>query len=184
MHGPNWLKWTGHLKGQKDIVGIELGTFQGDSAQWFLDNIFTDPTAIYHCVDTFEGSVEHHIAGIDCRSNLDITREKLKDAIAEKRCFINIGYSADQLVDIRCLGFSADFVYVDAAHDALNVLRDAVLSFELLKVGGVMVFDDYLWHVMPRDVDCPKMAIDAFVSCYADQIEVLGKGSQLALRRK
>jgi hypothetical protein len=65
----------------------------------------------------------------------------------------------------------------------MNVLRDAVLSFEILKPGGIMVFDDYSWRVMPRDIDCPKIAIDAFVACYADHLEFLGKGSQYAIRK-
>ena len=177
VHGPNWLKWVGHLRGKSNIDGIELGTFQGDSAQWFLDNIFTDPTSKYLCVDPFTGSVEHSIAGIDCTKNEAITREKLK---IYPNATIYKGYSYEALWGQDNL---VDFVYVDAAHDAMNVLRDAVMSFQVLKPNGVMIFDDYSWRVMPRDIDCPRLAIDAFAACYADHIEFLGKGSQYAIRK-
>lgn len=177
VHGPNWLKWAGHLQGKANVRGLELGTFKGDSAQWFLDNIFTDPSSQYYCVDTFEGSIEHKVAEIDCTANEKITREKLA---GYSNVFINKAYSNDFLVNAA---IDFDFIYVDAAHDAMNVLRDAVLSFEILKPGGIMVFDDYSWRVMPRDIDCPKMAVDAFVACYADHIAFLGKGSQYAIRK-
>lgn len=177
VHGPNWLKWVGHLKGKSNIAGLELGTFQGDSAQWFLDNIFTDPTSKYICVDPFTGSIEHSIAGIDCTKNEAITREKLKQY---SNVVIHTEYSNQLLWGSN---LQLDFVYIDAAHDAMNVLRDAVLSFEILRPGGVIVFDDYSWRVMPRDIDCPRIAIDVFATCYADHIEFLGKGSQYAIRK-
>jgi hypothetical protein len=34
----------------------------------------------------------------------------------------------------------------DGSHRARDVLEDAVLSWPLLKVGGIMLFDDYLWQ--------------------------------------
>lgn len=177
-HGPNWLIWAGHLRSNPSARGLELGTFQGASAEWALQNLFVGPASHYTCVDTFEGSVEHHLNGIDCTSNEKIAREKLS-------VFNNVtiwkGYSNKFLATTQD---AYDFIYIDAAHDAMNVMRDAVLSFEVLKSGGVIVFDDYTWREMPRPIDCPKMAVDAFLSCYADHLEVLGKGYQVAIRKK
>ena len=184
VHGPNWLKWAGHLAGKDQVIGLELGTFKGDSAEWFLDNIFTSPHSVYHCVDMFQGSVEHKQAGIDCTSNETITREKL--ARFGDKVKIHVGYSAAVMTNELAISEYPflDFVYVDAAHDAMNVLRDAVLAFQLLKPNGVMVFDDYNWRVMPRPIDCPKMAVDAFISCYGDHLTVLGVTSQYAIQKK
>ena len=62
---------------------------------------------------------------------------------------------------------------------------DAVLGFELLKPGGVMIFDDYLWESMPRPIERPKIAVDAFLAAYADKLEVLQpRGWQIAIRKK
>lgn len=177
VHGPNWLKWTGHLKNKPGVIGLEVGTFKGDSAQWFLDNIFTNATSQYVCVDTFEGSIEHKIGGIDCSENEKITREKLSsyDNVTIHREYSNKFMGVTEMM--------FDFIYVDAAHDSMNVMRDAVLGFEILKPGGVMVFDDYTWNVMPRPIDCPRMGVDAFVSCYAEHLRVLGRGYQFAIQK-
>lgn len=185
-HGANWSNWLGHLKG-KPAVGLELGSFRGASAEWALENIFTHPDSTYTCVDTFEGSDEHKVNGIDCSDNEKLTTERLKKF--GERAWIFKQYSDrflrhafapdDAESDIRHF----DFVYVDAAHDSMNVLRDAVLAFDLIKDGGIMIFDDYNWKAMPREIDRPKMGVDAFVSCYADRIHVIAYGWQVAIRK-
>lgn len=178
-HGDNWRHWLGHLKDQPDVSGLELGTWMGESAEWMLTNIFTHEKSRYYCVDTFAGSEEHHLAGIDCTMLEQDTRQRL--APFGGRVSICKGLTHEVLRNLTNARF--DFIYVDAAHDALNVLRDAVLAFDLLKLGGVMIFDDYAWTVMPDAIDRPKIAVDAFVSCYARQVEVIGMGWQLALNK-
>lgn len=179
VHGPNWAKWLAPIRGKADIRGFEIGTFKGESAEWMLDNIFTHPTSKYHCVDPFLGSIEHHNAGIDCTVLESETKKRLKG-------YANVqfhkGFSNDVL---RTFDRNFDFAYVDGAHDAMNCLRDAVMSFELLVSGGVMVFDDYEWAVFPNAIDRPKMAVDAFIACYMKEIDVLQRtGWQICVRKK
>jgi predicted O-methyltransferase YrrM len=70
-----------------------------------------------------------------------------------------------------------DLIYVDGSHTAPDVLSDAVLAFQLLRVGGVMIFDDYLWTMeTQRYVDplnLPKTAIDAFTMIFMRKARVL-----------
>jgi hypothetical protein len=51
------------------------------------------------------------------------------------------------------------------------------LAFRLLKVGGMMVFDDYLWTFGFRfygsTLRTPKPAIDAFVNTYYDKLRLV-----------
>ncbi|MCR5880051.1 hypothetical protein [Phenylobacterium sp. J367] len=58
------------------------------------------------------------------------------------------------------------------------MLTDAVLAFKLLKVGGLLIFDDYLWkHEKNGQEDfynMPKPAIDAFVTLYQRKLTVFG----------
>ncbi len=177
-HGPNWSEWLGHLKGKPGVAGLELGTWLGESAEWALDNIFTGPMASYTGVDTFEGSEEHRLAGIDCAGNEAAARARLARFGDRARV---IRSRSDGFLKSEFSGF--DFVYVDAAHDAMNVLRDAVMAFDLLPPGGVMIFDDYEWRVMRDPVDRPQMAVDSFLACYARRTEVIGMGWQVALRK-
>jgi hypothetical protein len=57
------------------------------------------------------------------------------------------------------------------------VLCDAVLAFKLVRVGGVIAFDDYVWaEAMPYGKDplrCPKPAIDAFVNIHFRKVQIL-----------
>lgn len=189
-HGPSWLNLLGHLAGQRNIIGIELGTWRGESAEWMLDNIFTAQDARYLCVDTFKGSAEHALAGIDCSGLKKVAEDRLKrfrprvtviesttnEFLRNVGDYYFVGEEWRELV--------ADLVYVDAAHDAMNVLRDAVLAFDLLKIGGILLFDDYLWTVMPDEVDRPKLAIDGFLAAYARSLEIVSFGGwQVAVRR-
>ena len=120
----------------------------------------------------------HALAGIDCSLLEAETRAKLKKFSP----FVRI-HKSTSAAFLRSCTRQFDFIYVDAAHDAMNVLRDAVLAFDLLKPAGVMIFDDYEWTVMPNPLDCPKIGVDAFVSAYAKQVEVIGMGWQLAVRK-
>lgn len=182
-HGVWWYKWLGHLKTVEGAQGLELGSWQGESAEWFLDHILVRTDQRLTCVDTFEGSDEHKIAGIDCASHYDQTVERLSRFPGRVR--IHKKYSDAFLIDqYRATDKSQfDFVYVDAAHDAMNVLRDSVLAFDLLKVGGIMIWDDYEWKVMEQEIDCPKLAVDSFLGCYSRRVEVIGMGWQVAVRK-
>lgn len=82
---------------------------------------------------------------------------------------------------------SYDFIYIDGDHHAASVLEDAVLSFPLLKKGGIMIFDDYRWgeqlETTPERLNIPKPAIDAFLDIYADKIKVLLKDYQVIIEK-
>jgi hypothetical protein len=57
------------------------------------------------------------------------------------------------------------------------------LSFRLLKVGGIMIFDDYGWGNHRGTLLHPKPGIDAFLDVYADQLVVLRKEYQVAIKK-
>ena len=68
-----------------------------------------------------------------------------------------------------------DFIYIDGSHMASDVLSDAILSFELLKIDGIMGFDDYLWKLPNTDnlLTNPKIAIDTFTNIFSFRIQIL-----------
>jgi hypothetical protein len=78
---------------------------------------------------------------------------------------------------------SFDIIYVDADHRAKNVYLDAALSWGLLKTGGVLIFDDYLLNLQYPLEMRPKVAIDAFIAAFADELDVVHDSYQLVVKK-
>jgi hypothetical protein len=59
-----------------------------------------------------------------------------------------------------------------------------VLTFPKIKVGGIVLFDDYLWDD-PRynQSGTPKTAADAFIGCNKHKVEVIDRGYQLWIQK-
>jgi hypothetical protein len=76
-----------------------------------------------------------------------------------------------------------DAAYLDGSHIAADVLEDAVLTWRLLKPGGVLIFDDYRWDLYRDSVRSPGPGIDAFLAGFAGQYDVLHKDYQVILRK-
>ena len=51
---PLWNAHVGAFRGKPDVHFLEVGTFEGRTALWFLDNILTHPSSSMTCVDFFE----------------------------------------------------------------------------------------------------------------------------------
>ena len=39
-----------------------------------------------------------------------------------------------------------DYIYIDGLHEGTHVLIDAIQSFKLLKLNGIIIFDDFMQH--------------------------------------
>ena len=80
---------------------------------------------------------------------------------------------AQLLSDLREPAFQ--IIYIDGSHEPIDVLTDAVLAWQLLLVGGILILDDYMWHnIIGADSNkCPKPAIDAFLEIFGDKFIVL-----------
>lgn len=155
------------ILGDKPKTAIEIGSFNGASAVWILENICNRPTDFLHCIDINE-------------------TEWLKNNLAPyKNVKLHLGLSGNVLVDLWYENKKpiADLVYVDGSHIAKHVLEDAVLSWKLLKVGGVLVFDDYGWGPSGTPDDQPKTGVDAFLKGYQKHYFMMGMGWQVYLQK-
>ena len=176
---------------------LEIGSLEGMSACFLINNIARERSLELHCVDTWAGGIEHN-PGESAAINMAEAEKRFHDNTS--RCVGQAAHPVDLKVH-KCLSHEAlarliaegreghfDLVYVDGSHQAPDVLADAVLSFKLLRPGGVLIFDDYLWEEpLAGGTDplrCPKPAIDAFVNLYIRQLVVLNVSlSQLYVRK-
>jgi predicted O-methyltransferase YrrM len=180
---PIWEKTLADLKG-KPIKAVELGSYEGRSAVWMLENILTHPDASLTCVDSWKDGVN--------TTDLEGTKPDWKAVKANFRDNLEGYYSPKlEVYDGRTFDYlreepreSVDLIYVDASHTAHDALIDGVLSHLILKPGGIIIFDDYLWGALNHAPNVPKGAIDAFMECFAEQYELLACGYQVVLRKK
>ncbi len=176
-HIPVWTALINDIPAIGKI--LEIGSYEGRSTVWLIENAFkaTARGEIF-CIDTWEGGTEHQ--GIDMSAveerfirNIEIAKSK-----AETEITVNLlkGSSFDQLISLIANGhgLSFDLIYVDGSHQCPDVLSDLVLSFQLCKIDGLIICDDYLWpsatHGQENLLDQPKFAIDSFVNCYARKL--------------
>jgi len=170
---PNFEKNLSGYRG-RPVRFLEIGSFEGRSTVWLLQNILTHPASKIVCIDVaFRPAFFRNVRKV-LGSQPWWKRFARVEALA--------GQSVALLPTLPANAF--DFIYVDGSHSDTAVLQDAVLSFSLLKEGGVIGFDDYLWDNPEHNrFGTPKIAIDAFTSVYAHQIETLTLDYQAWFRK-
>lgn len=172
---PVWSRILSEFLG-KPVEALEIGSFQGRASRWLMENILTHPDARLTCLDTFAGSVEHAPELLrDLRAlfdhNLSPFQDKIKVVVGNSQVLLPKSES------------KYDFIYVDGDHRAFAVLEDAINAFRLLKYGGILIFDDYLWTGGARDIDNPRIAIDSFLTVNRDRFIMLHSGDQVMIRK-
>jgi len=177
---PNFEKYLIPLAGQQNLQFLQLGVYTGDASIWMLQNIknirLTD-------VDTWLGSDEDAHKDMDFDDVYKTYTNKIKDYKVNICRTTTIGYLLAQYGCDRPLGEYFDFIYIDADHTAAGVLLDAELSWDLLKSGGIMAFDDYQWGADLPASKSPKLGIDLFLERHAGEYEILEQGLQVWIRK-
>ena len=165
-------------KGRTGLKVLEIGVFEGFSTCWLLKNHCTSEDSAVTVIDTFSGGVEHH--GMDLKNLRQLFERNISTVQSKAHVEIMQGYSFKELSHLVSVldgdgGF--DFISVDASHQAPDVLTDCVLAFQLLRKGGVMALDDYLWSaeaIGDEDtLNSPKVSIDAFTNIFRRQITII-----------
>jgi predicted O-methyltransferase YrrM len=155
---------------------LEIGSFEGAGACYLIETLAKS-------IDSWQGGDEHRESGIDMAAVEQRFRRNTKAAIEAARNPVNLVVhkeSSDSALARLLLDGKRgyfDFIYVDGSHLAPDVLYDCVVAFKLLKLGGVMAFDDYVWRErmsMANDImRCPKPAVDAFVNIHFNKLQFL-----------
>ncbi|MBP7114583.1 MAG: class I SAM-dependent methyltransferase [Candidatus Peribacteraceae bacterium] len=188
-HIPLWQEKLIGLAGKQNVNALEIGSYEGRSAVWLLDNILTASDSRLTCVDTFEmtdefrKNFERRKIAIPYDADIEGTFDaNIQATGAEKRVTKLKGRSAEILYTLPLDSF--DIVYIDGSHTARNVLTDAVLSWNLLKINGIMIFDDVRWNLFPEDIlKSPRPAIDAFMYCFDGEFVLMEHSDQVMLRK-
>ena len=163
-------------------VTIELGVFEGETTFNIAHLLVPrNPKYKHYAIDPFQASenLKQEVVNKAKKQFISNMEEFSQVELIEKPSF-------EGLLELHQRGIKADFIYVDGSHFAKDVLSDAVLGFELLNLGGVMLFDDAVsWRYGEHIQDSPKIAVDSFIQCNWNRLQVLEMpgGYQTAIKR-
>ncbi|MGA7325147.1 MAG: class I SAM-dependent methyltransferase [Rhodomicrobium sp.] len=174
---PFWTKILQEFRGKPDIKYLEIGTFEGRSALWLLENILTHPTSKIIIIDAFKEDSYRTFT-----SNINLSGEANKFNIL-------VGFSTEKIRELPLN--SIDFAYIDGSGKGIVMLPDLVNTWNLVKVDGMIIcsryaLDDGLRKALdlkPKDPG-PYEAIDAFLKLYKPYMKVLAfEENQVILRK-
>lgn len=190
------------------IKALEIGSFEGASSVFTLENLVgKNAHSELFVIDTFQGSgAEHYhyekvlplllplyshniyVSGFSSQVRIiqGSSLVELPKLITFARMITSDNKSNGNIATTEdsenCEYF--DFIYVDGSHKASDVLVDAIHAFQLLKIGGIMIFDDYLRVGTSTDeFDQAKRGVDAFLSYFQPKLDIVRIGYQLYITK-
>ncbi len=180
--------WTSSLRELCEIVYgdardrvravLEIGAYEGRSTV-FLATFF--PNARIDTIDTFAGSDEHKFIAGASRTEGVFDRNTAAFAARIRK---HKGWSYDHLPRLRAAGSQFDVAFVDGSHFSDDIYVDTFYAWAMLKPGGVLIWDDYLWSEYANPLGDPRAAIDRFLDVHAGEFEPLFAGWLVAVRKK
>ncbi len=168
-HHERWLELLGHLRGREAHMA-ELGSFEGRSALWFLTHVLTAPGSTMWCFDPWPST-----ADVEARFDANTVNVRAAGRLQK------VKGDAWDLVKLPPAYFDA--VYVDGDHRAFACLTDAIVAWRALKVGGVLMFDDYGLGPPGYPHHAPALGIDAFLAAAEGRFRVLQQRYQVVVQK-
>jgi hypothetical protein len=182
---PLWTRFLAPYRDQPTRV-LEIGSYEGRSAIFVLNFL---PRSTLVCVDVWDVSVlEPYLVQ-------EIPQILGQWPLAEGRFDRNLSGFADRVTKIKARSSDAlaelgvgqerfDLIYIDGDHRRAGAYRDCVLSWALLKSGGMLLIDDYDFALGPTAAFNPKQGIDAFLQGIEGQFDELHRAHQIIARKR
>lgn len=179
---PHLILWNTLLTNLKPMKILEIGAFEGRATTFMIETIGKHVPVDIYCVDTWKGGVEHE--GMDfekVQKRFDINCELATQKVPHVARVLKLIGTSFQCLSKLAVDNHRDFdlVYVDGSHVASDVFFDAAMAFQLARVGGAIIFDDYgvqqaedAEKAESKEMyEFPKIAIDAFTMAHANKLK-------------
>jgi len=163
-------------QGKREFKALEIGSWEGLSSLFMMSNL---PISSLTCVDTWEGADEHQgtAAVLTIENKFD---HNLKNYSSKIKKFKGTSY---QFFNQSATNEKYDLIYVDGSHFSDDVMIDAIKAFEHLNIGGVLIFDDFLWIHYKNLKDNPAGAINSFLRLKKNNYTILSVDYQLTIQK-
>lgn len=125
------------LKNKQDLIGLEIGCYEGKNAKNLLDNLSVKEL---HGVDPYTQYVDWN-GGLTCHPG-DLAEHIATQRLQSYSNFIKHRKTSDDAVtDFEDKMF--DFIFIDGLHTYDQVLKDCRNYYSKLKPGGIFSGHDY-----------------------------------------
>ena len=130
------------LKRQEPLNWLELGSFEGRSALWTVENMFLHPDSRITCVDVWQTwSVFQDKTNYSYESVFDSNTSGIPQIVKRR------GTAREVLPTLPPRSFHG--CYIDTSHEEDDTLAEARLAMPLMLPGAMIIFDDYEWSEGP-----------------------------------
>lgn len=162
----------------KPIRYAEIGAFYGANMISFAETFGKHPDSTMVAIDPWTDYSDYPEYKGQQMMIYDAFTRNIEACGLADRVTVRRGYSNEVLPTLEDASF--DIIYIDGNHEPEYVLEDAVLAFRKVRVGGLLIFDDYGWG----GPDLTKRGIDGFLNGYHKRVTVLGnRDSQVFVRK-
>lgn len=164
---PIWESCLETLASRPGIKALEIGSFQGMSACWLIDRILTDSSATLTCIDTkFSEQFELNLAKTGASDKVN----KLAGPLYKQ--LLSLESNDYDLINIQNRGKTPE-----------RVKQNIAVCWQLLKIGGIIIFKDYEGNDDRSLEESPQAGIKAFCDTVKEQFEILHQSHQLLVRK-
>ena len=163
-----------YLKPYDNLNALEIGAFEGRSAHFLC--WYSDKTNLV-CVDTWQNLGENEGTNYVAAAIEERFDHNVKEFGSRIKKFK--GTSLSYFLSVESQKKQYDFIYIDGSHQSDDVIIDAIKCFKLLKVGGIMIFDDFLWKYYEYHKNNPCSAISAFLALKKSELRIIYLGYQV-----
>ena len=159
---------------KKELYILEIGSYEGLSSVFFLTTLINSKMI---CVDPYIASEENKDKDFDLvYENFKLNTSKFKDRLLHHK-----STSDDFYKSYKDMKF--DLIFIDGNHHHSSVLSDAKNSFEHLKKGGFIIFDDFIWSYYKDINSNPIGAIKRFLHDNFFKLKIVSISYQLIIQK-
>ena len=185
----NWftddgLSTLNEIEPNEEIHILEIGSFEGKSTILFLENFLQNKNSTITCVDPWMDYSQDHDSlnsyfreenewNLTERRTKEIFLHNIIESSSSNKVIIRQGFSDKILPSLITEQKMYDIIFIDGNHTAPYVMMDTIMSWTLLKKGGIIIFDDYTWGLDKPSTLRPKESVDYFMLTFADYVTEL-----------
>jgi predicted O-methyltransferase YrrM len=159
-----------YFKKDTPLHFLEIGSWKGRSAIWFLENYLKHKDSKLYCVDTWDMSNwnDFNQEKVQLEANSARIKELKLDSLYEQFLFnIQSKGFKDKCIPVKKKSVLAlaefednffDFIYIDGDHSEKGCYEDLTAAWPKVKEGGIMFGDDWTWSESKDDKPVQKAA--------------------------